>query len=171
MIDTLDICFLITFPLAFIIHDAEEIVVQNRWLLSHKDRILSRLPWSHQLIQHLEKLSPQSFAIAAIEELIIILGSCIYVVFQGPYAIELCIALFMAFGVHLIIHIAQAIVVRSYVPGLISVISLLPYTAWMVWNLSASISLYHLSILTIIGIVLMVGNLLLSHQIGLKLSN
>ena len=166
MITTIGIGVILSFPLAFVIHDAEEVVIQHRWLLSHKDKLFSHLPKFRPLILYLEKLTTKSFAIAAIEEFILIVGSCLYLILRGSYSMEIWIALFMAFCVHLLVHIAQAIVVRGYVPGLVSTLVLLPYAVTVLWLLYSSVPLSSLFPLTIVGVLIMAFNLWLSHLIG-----
>ncbi|WP_081911134.1 MULTISPECIES: HXXEE domain-containing protein [Prevotellaceae] len=44
------------------------------------------------------------------------------------YATEIWLAIFMAFSIHLIIHIIQSIVVKNYIPKLVTSFLLLPFS-------------------------------------------
>ena len=116
------------FPLAFILHDAEEAIVQHRWMLSHRYIFEDKYPRIKPLFKYLSSLDTQSFVIAALEEFVILILCTCYVLIQGNYCVEIWSALFIAFSFHQIVHIMQAIVLRSYVPGLITSVLLIPYS-------------------------------------------
>ena len=116
----MSILMIISFPLAFLIHDLEEILVQHKWMSAHKEDLLRRFPRLQPMIHHLSSLSSKAFTIAVIEELVLLLLATAYYLANGPYAIEIWTALFVAFSVHLVVHIGQGIIIRGYVPGLIT---------------------------------------------------
>ena len=120
--------FVLPFPLAFILHDAEEAIVQHRWMLSHRYIFENKYPRLKPLFKYLSSLDTKSFVIAAMEELVILILCTCYVLIQGKYCMEIWSALFIAFSFHQIVHIMQAIILRSYVPGLISSVLLIPYS-------------------------------------------
>lgn len=96
----MELFWIISFPLAFIIHDSEEIIVQHKWVLTHKERLIQKFPIATRILEHLASLSTKAFAIAVLEELILLLFATTYVLIGGVYATELWIALFMAFSIH-----------------------------------------------------------------------
>jgi len=158
------------FALAFIIHDAEEVAVQHKWMLKHKDSLIERVPKMKAMIEHLLQLSTKAFAIAAAEELVVILLATAYLLYGGPLSVELWSALFMAFSIHLLVHIGQAVAVRGYVPGLITSVLLLPYAFMglhMIWNYMSGIEMI---LWGAVGIAVMVANLRFAHWIGIKCS-
>lgn len=158
------------FPLAFILHDAEEVIVQHRWMLKHKETLTSRFPQTTKIVEHLSSLTTKAFAIAALEELFVLLFATAYVLVDGQYSTQIWSALFMAFSIHLIIHIGQAVAVRGYVPGAISTILLLPYTfigMRSIWN---NMSGTELAVWGIIGIAIMVANLMFAHWLGITIT-
>ena len=94
----LSILYLILpFPLAFILHDAEEIIFQHRWMLRHKDSLNLRFPRLRPLTEHLSGLGTLAFSIAALEELLIIATAVCYVLVQGQWCLQVWSALFLAF--------------------------------------------------------------------------
>ena len=151
------------FPLAFLIHDGEEVVVLRRWMLSHRSILEERFP---RLFPYLSSLTPPSFAIAAAEEFIIILLATCYVLIQGCYCLEIWSALFMAFSFHQLIHIMQAIVLRSYVPGLVTSLLLLPYSYLGLQSIGHAMSGVELLLCGTLGILFMALNLKFAHWIG-----
>lgn len=86
------------FILAFIIHDGEEIAVEHKWLLTHGDALYEKHPKFRRMLNHLQQLNTKAFAIAVLEELILLIAITVYVFWDGPYAIELWSAVFMAFS-------------------------------------------------------------------------
>ena len=156
------------FPLAFIIHDAEETFVQHRWMLAHKESLVVKFPRMRPMIEHLSALGTKAFAIAALEELMVLLAATCYVLIDGTYAMQLWSALFLAFSVHLLVHIVQAVCFRGYVPGLVSTILLLPYSFLGVESIWYAMSAMELTLWGAMGIVLMIANLRFAHWLGSK---
>ena len=153
-------------PLAFIVHDVEEVVFINGWMLRHRSGLVQRFPRMILLVDRLGGLGTKGFAVAAAEELLIILLATVYVLVQGPYAREIWAALFIAFSVHLLVHIVQALVVRSYVPGLATSILLLPYAFYGIYSIWLAMSWLQIILLGLGGIVLMLANLRFAHWLG-----
>ena len=112
------LCLVLSFPFAFVFHDGEEAIVQRRWILAHEEKLSGLLPWFRPILKYLSRINTGAFIVAAVEELTVILASTAYSFVKGAYAMEIWSALFMAFSLHLLVHIAQAFVVRGYVPGL-----------------------------------------------------
>ena len=162
----MELFWIISFPLAFIIHDGEEIVVQHQWMLAHKESIIQKFPRATRIIVHLSSLSTKAFAVAVLEELILLLLATAYILIGGVYATELWIALFMAFSIHFVIHIAQGIIIRGYVPGLVSSILMLPYAYLGVLRICEDVSGNKLVLLSVLGVVAMLVNLRLAHWVG-----
>ena len=156
------------FPLAFILHDAEEIAVQHRWMLSHKETLVKRYPRLKPMIDHLSYLDTKAFAVAALEELAVLALATAYVLMQGRYAVELWSALFMAFSIHLLVHIGQAIWVRGYVPGVITSLLVLPFASYGVWSIWLSMGKSEMLLWGTVGLAIMVINLRFAHWLGRK---
>lgn len=55
----MSILMILSFPIAFLIHDTEEIIVQHKWMLAHKEGLLRRLPRLRSMILHLSSLTPR----------------------------------------------------------------------------------------------------------------
>ena len=72
----------------------------------------------------------------------------------------------MAFSIHFVIHIAQGIIIRGYVPGLVSSILMLPYAYFGVLRICEDVSGNKLVLLSVLGVVAMLVNLRLAHRVG-----
>lgn len=159
-----------TFPFAFILHDAEEVFLQHKWMLSHRDSLTAKFPKLKFAIDSLCELNTKAFAIAAIEELVIILTATIYALCGGIYGLHIWTSLFIAFTFHFLTHLFQAIIVKGYIPGFATTILLLPYSIWVTSQVSAMLSGTEITICSIIGIIAMALNLKFAHYLGKKLA-
>lgn len=162
--------FIILFPIAFILHDGEEIITQERWMSTHKESLLVRFPNLTPMIEQLAGLNTKAFAIAALEELLIILLATPDLLLDVAYSFPIWSALFIAFSFHLLIHIGQAIIVRGYIPGLITTILCLPYSFCGVILIVYFYSRWELVTIIILGIIAMLLNLRFAHWLGKKIA-
>ena len=164
----MSILLIISFPLAFLIHDLEEILVQHKWMSAHKEDLLRRFPRIKPMIIHLSSLNTKAFTIAVIEEFVLLLLATTYYLADGPYALEIWTALFVAFSVHLVVHIGQGIIIRGYVPGLITSILLLPYSYYGISCICQEMDFGKLILLGVIGFAAIAVNLWFAHWLGKK---
>ena len=162
------ILLIISFPLAFLSHDLEEILVQHKWMLAHKEDLLRRFPRLQPMIHHLSSLSSKAFTIAVLEELALLLLVTAYYLADGPYALEIWTAFFVAFSVHLVVHIGQGIIIKGYVPGLITSILLLSYSYYGISCICQVMDFGKLILLGVIGFVAIAINLWFAHWLGKK---
>ena len=159
------------FILAFIVHDGEELAVQHKWVMEHGEALCAKLPKLRLLFNHIRKLNTKAFAIAVFEELVLLMAITAYALIDGPYSAELWSAAFMAFSVHLIVHVIQAIVVRGYVPGLVSSILLLPFSYLGMQSICNTFNVSQLLLYGMVGVGMMLANLAVAHWFGMKMAN
>lgn len=116
-------------PAAFVLHDAEETVFLPGWLRRNRDDLSRRFPrLSGRLLSHVAAISQARFAAMAAEELVLLLAVTLYSVISHDYYPWL--ALFLAFGVHLVVHIVQWIAVGRYIPVAATSLAALAYCGW-----------------------------------------
>ena len=74
---------------------------------------------------------------------------------------------FIAFSLHLLIHLIQSILIRKYIPALASSLVLLPPSILIIKQVidQTNYSLLSLLIWTLLGLIFMVVNLALAHQL------
>ena len=159
----------VLFILAFIVHDGEEIAMEHKWVMSHGDALCARFPMLHRLFNHLRRMSTKAFAIAVMEELAVLVAITVYALVGGPYGIELWSVAFMAFSIHLVVHVVQSIIVRGYVPGFVSSILLLPFSYLGMKDICQTFTTSQLLLYGAIGVVIMVANLAFAHWLGMKM--
>lgn len=162
---------ILPFPIIFLVHELEEIVMARRWLDKHEEKLVSHYPQFKLIIRHLMRLDTLAFSIAAAEEFLILLAVTAAILVDTPYAIWIWISLFMVYSLHLLVHVVQIILVRGYVPGIVTTILSLPYSIYVINIVLNNYSISGVMIATLCGIVFMFGNLLFAQKIGLKSSN
>ena len=158
-------------PLAFLLHDAEEVAVQHRWMENHSGALRERFPRLRPLLDRLQRLNTKAFALAALEEFIVLLCATACVLADVPFSLELWAALFLAFSLHLLLHFGQAVAVRGYVPGLVTSILLSPFAAYGFFCISLVMSPLKMFALAVAGAAFVVLNLRFAHWLGLKLTS
>ncbi len=154
------------FPLLFVIHEAEEVLVQHGWMKAHRADLERRFPWSRDILAHLSRLGRRAFAIAALEELLVLSLATCYVLVGGTCSMQVWSALFMAFSLHLLVHVAQAVAVGGYVPGLATSLLLLPFAAYGLWSIWLAMGCLEFMAWGLAGVAFMVANLRLAHWLG-----
>ena len=78
--------------------------------------------------------------------------------------------LFLAFSLYLLVHFGQAILFRGYVPGIVTFLLLLPYSAYGVWSIWLTTSAVEFLLLALCGMVFVAANLRFAHWLGMKIT-
>lgn len=154
--------FVWIFPILFIFHDMEEIIGFGLWLTKNRDFLDSKYP---KISNTYKPYSTEGMAAAVMEELVLCLIICIISRFTGFYGLWL--GAFVAYKVHLVIHIGQSVVIQKYIPALITSLICLPVSIWVIAN-SITLLSYSVSsvvIYSLIGIGVIAGNLKMAHWI------
>ena len=149
------------FPVIFMVHEMEEIVGFRVWFEKNLDLIEK-----YSILRKLYRnFSTEGFAVAVLEEYVI----CIVVTYVATIwkMYLVWIGVFIAFLIHLLIHIAQSIIVRKYIPSLISSIVLFPGSVYLVYSSVEYLGLTFESIVaaSILCVILMFLNLIFVHWI------
>lgn len=150
------------FPILFIVHDMEEIIGFGYWLekssqLSNK--IISKIS------KKLQPYSTEGMAAAVMEEMLICLAICIVTRCTDWYGLWL--GSFVAYTIHLVIHMVQSISVKRYIPSVITSIICLPFSIWIIVKSieNLSYSPWQVLVYSLIGTAIVAGNLKLAHWI------
>ena len=94
------------FPIIFMLHEMEEIIGFRIWLDKNRD-IVSKYNKLSILYQN---FSNEGFSIAVLEEyLLCIIITCISIFFKTYIVL---IGAFIAFSLHLLVHILQSIIIK-----------------------------------------------------------
>jgi hypothetical protein len=156
------------FPVAFMFHDFEEIVLWELWLDKHGDEVKRRLPAF--LAKRVNTIVGKSTAQAALPIGLIfsLTAMCSFLATDcqtyGPFLLASGV-----FFIHGFMHVGQAVALRRYIPAVItSAVIVIPYGLVLYWRLTrvgivdwAGVFIYFL-----LGAVLMVPFILVMHAVG-----
>jgi hypothetical protein len=119
------------FPIVFMIHDFEEIVMFKPWIAKNASDLKRRFPrLAARMLPHMEGLSTSAFALAVAVMFLIVSTTTLIAIEFDLYA--LWAGALIGYFIHLIIHIGQFLVFRRYVPVVITSIITAPYCVWAV---------------------------------------
>ena len=153
-------------PIMFMLHDFEEIIGLKTWFDKNGEWLDEKFPMLTKHLQSLRHLSVQAFVVAVWEEyLIISIVTLTALTFQWYDA---WIIIFMAYSFHIIIHIIQWIIVRRYIPMLITSLLSIPYIIWGINNIVCSFTAIKIGGYLIAGIFIGVLNLLFAYKLAYK---
>jgi hypothetical protein len=122
------------FPIMFVFHDFEEIIMAEKWIKKNSDVIYEKLPRTiaNRVINHFS-MSTAQFSVAVLV-IFLFVSSSTYMasqyIHQGPLAnIYFFVVVALIFFIHVFTHIGQAILFRSITPGVItSIVIVFPYS-------------------------------------------
>jgi len=156
-------------PIVFMIHDFEEIIFFKPWLNRNKDYLAKRFPKiSKRFLLRFDNLSVSAFAIAVSEEFVLLslitLGS---VLFDNYH---LWLAAFMGFFIHLLAHLVQWIVLKRYIPAIVTTFLALIYCTYSLYEIISNeiFQPFELVLWTIIGFGIVGVNLVFAHKLAEK---
>ena len=151
------------FPILFIFHDFEEIIMMQPWIKKNRAYLSDRFPkLAGKLLPHFDSITTASFALGVFEEFILISLVSVVSFVSGSYGFWA--GLFIAFTVHLIIHCFQALAVRKYIPALITSLLCLPACYYILKHAIPIFTASELIYNSLFGLLLMVLNLYAVHK-------
>jgi hypothetical protein len=155
------------FPIVFMLHEFEEIIFLKPWVRENSDYLQKWVPKpARRLLSHLAKLSVPAFTVAVAEEFILLSVITIVSIMFDSYLLWL--GVFMGFFVHLLIHSVQWIILRRYIPVIITTFISLIYCGFsLAYILEKGIFQITEAILwTVIGFIIIAINLLFAHKLA-----
>ena len=158
------------FPLLFIFHDLEEIIGFMPWI-ERNEKLLAKKA-SFILNTH-KDLSTEGFALAVAEEFVVVFFVSFFAIFYHTRFLYLIwLGGFVAFALHLVLHILQAIWIRRYIPALATSILCLPVSGIIIWKTTAllHVNTIELLVFSLIGILIVIVNLFFALWLGKQFS-
>lgn len=155
------------FPLIFMLHEFEEIIFFKPWVRENSDYLQKRVPKpARRLLSHLENLSVPAFTVAVAEEFILLSVITIVSIMFDSYLLWL--GVFMGFFIHLLIHFVQWIILRRYIPVIVTTFISLIYCGFsLIYILEKGIfQITEVILWTVIGFIIIAINLLFAHKLA-----
>lgn len=151
------------FPILFMIHDFEEIIFMRAWFMKNKSYLSSRFPkLSKKIVPHFENMTTSAFALGVAEEFILI-SIITYAAYLTNWY-DLWIGTFVAFTLHLIIHCIQALIIRKYVPVIVTSVICLPISLYIITQVSQLAPIHSIILYSIVGFILVIINGVAIHK-------
>ncbi|MHC1782124.1 MAG: HXXEE domain-containing protein [Anaerolineaceae bacterium] len=122
------------FPIVFMLHDFEEIIMMAPWMQKNRAELERRWPrFAPRMLAVTGSLSTPAFALAVGILFIAIAAATVAVVEFQLYA--LWGAMLLVFSLHFVMHIAQWLILRRYVPVIITSVPGAAYCVYSSWYL------------------------------------
>jgi hypothetical protein len=149
------------FPIAFLIHDLEEILTMERFARKNRDRF-------PKFMRNIATINTTQFTIG-VGVLFVLTLLAAYLATRSPRETDILTIALAIFLIHVVGHIAFPLFFRKYTPGLITaVIIVLPYSLYAFYRLFSAnlIGGENLNISILLGALLLVPLLLAVRQLG-----
>ena len=124
--------FALAFPLLFIFHDLEEIIGMKRFVNRNADMLQRRYPF---LYKRMRRFTTEGFALAVMEELVVfsvLALAALY--FDNSLCWNIWFGGFVGLAAHYVMHIGQALLIRRYIPALITSVICLPISVLILYR-------------------------------------
>jgi hypothetical protein len=143
-------------PIVFMFHDFEEIVMFNPWLQRNRNELNERFPKLAKFIEkeHYFDYTASTFAIAVFHEFLLIAIITFLSLWYDTY--YWWFGAFMAYYLHLFVHIGQWVIFRKYVPVIITSVISLPYCFYTfhLFTSTTTMSYSQMLLWTLIGVTI-----------------
>jgi hypothetical protein len=165
-------------PIVFIIHDGEELLTMPSWIASHQqelDQLARMSEVAAKLVRSLPTTTTQiAIAIGFILLLFIVVTVGASMSGKRGFWVYAYASLLGVLFLHVFTHIAQAILVGGYAPGVIgAVAAVIPGTLYIYKRLFEAklLTLKSAAFAALIGFALFVPGAMMAHQIGRMLGS
>lgn len=163
------------FPIMFVLHDFEEIIMVEKWMQRNSTVIYNKLP--EKIADRVIKQFSMSTAQFAVAVLVIFLFVSSATIMANQYVIQgilgniyIFAIITLAFFLHAFTHIGQSIILRSVTPGAVtSLIVIIPYNLVLFRSLLVNeVITLKIIFLCLPFCLLIIPVSLLAHWIGKK---
>ena len=158
------------FPLLFIFHDLEEIIGFIPWIERNEKLLAKKATF---ILNTHKGLSTEGFALAVAEEFVVVLFVSFFAIFYHTRFLYLIwLGGFVAFALHLVVHILQAIWLRRYIPALATSVLCLPVSSTIIWKTTTllHVNTIELLVFSLIGVLIIISNLFFALWLGKQFS-
>ena len=157
------------FPIIFMIHDFEEVIMFKPWVEKNASFMKKNFPrLAARMLPHMEGLSTSSFAFAVLGMFLIVSTVTLISVELDFY--YLWAAAVIGYFVHLLVHIAQFLVVGRYVPVFITSVATTPYCLWALIEVNERhpLSPVPTIVLSVVAVVVIGAGVVLLHMLAAR---
>lgn len=162
--------WVVLFPVIFIIHDLEELIMLQSRLSKNRKELKERFPKIERFFESRKvfEISTSSFAIAMLYEFLLLSVITFLSLYFENY--KWWFSLLIGYSLHLVLHLIQWILFKKYIPMLITSVLTMPYCicAICVFLNAIKLSLQELVVWIVVGIFLTIITVLSAFFLALK---
>lgn len=159
------------FLIVFVLHDLEEIIVVENWLIRHRERLARSIPaFAQKTLQPMLSMSTAQFSVAVTCIFAVLSAAVLLTVLTwqaGTYLPFFLVCLHVLF-LHVFTHIGQSLLFRTYTPGVVTaVVLVLPYSVytycrllaegWISWSMIGKTLPFSLLVIPVLYVALTLG--------------
>lgn len=159
--------FILSLPVVFMLHDFEEILGLEHFMANGVPKLKKRMPKIATLIvRNFQGKTTRDFAKGVMMMFAIVSISTFASVISGYY--NLWMGVFMAFSLHIVVHILQWLVAKTYVPVIISSVLALPYCVYGIILIINNFDFYDIVLWTGIALIAIAVFLPFAHKVVMR---
>lgn len=147
-------------------HALEVVFTARRWASHHS----ASSDEAHQslvnILFRLSGMNMSALVIAAVVGFLAVLLSTAALFVGGLWTERIWATIFMAYSVCTLINIVRAVILKAYVPGLVTAIISVPLIAHTTYSLSIVWPCWEMLLFSILGLALAVAGLFIAQRIG-----
>lgn len=149
-------------------HTLEVLFTAKRWAGRHWVSLMNEHPNLLNILFRLSGMNMQAFLIAAGTGFLVVLLSTAALFVGGIWTERIWATVFMAYSVCSLINIVRAVILKGYVPGLVTSIISIPLIAYTAYSLSLVWPCWEMLLFGILGlaIAIAVAGLFIAQRIG-----
>ena len=147
-------------------HTLEVAFTAKRWVGRHWVSLMNEHPNLLNILFRLSGMNMQAFLIAAGTGFLVVLLSTAALFVGGLWTERIWAIVFMAYSVCSLINIVRAVILKGYVPGLVTSIISIPLIAYTAYSLSLVWPCWEMLLFSILGLALAVAGLFIAQRIG-----
>lgn len=161
---TIFICMALL-PVIFMLHDFEEVIFMEDWYKRKRYALNRRVPNLYPKIDKMMRdKTTASFALSVFFMFMLVSVCTFYALVSGNYIIWW--GAFLIFTIHLLMHVGQSIIIRGYVPAVVTSVLCLPYSIWGYSLMSSMFTCRQTLVILAIGLPVTTAYLILAHKVG-----
>lgn len=138
----------------------------KRWAWRHWVSLMNEHPNLLNVLFRLSGMKMKSFLIAAGTGFLVVLLSTAALFVGGLWTERIWATVFMAYSVCSLINIVRAVILKGYVPGLVTSIISIPLIAYTAYSLSLVWPCWEMLLFGILGLAIAVAGLFIAQRIG-----
>lgn len=147
-------------------HTLEVLFTAKRWAGRHWVSLMNEHPNLLNILFRLSGMNMKSFLIAAGACFLAVLLSTAALFAGGLWIERIWATVFMAYSVCTLINIVRAVILKAYVPGLVTAIISVPLIAHTTYSLSIVWPCWEMLLFSILGLAIAVAGLFIAQRIG-----